>query len=87
VTDQELVRNNLALALSCQQGLPVRVIRGSDPGNPFAPQEGYRYDGLFRVEEYWRETAEAGLPCGGSGCGKLIRSKGMKDGRIGNRCR
>jgi hypothetical protein len=32
VTDQELVRNNLALALSCQKGLPVRVIRGGDPG-------------------------------------------------------
>jgi putative restriction endonuclease len=60
VTDQELVRNNLALALSCQQGLPVRVIRGGDPANPFAPDEGYRYDGLFRVEDYWRETGKSG---------------------------
>jgi putative restriction endonuclease len=60
VTDQELVRNNLALALSCQHGLPVRVIRGGDPRNPFAPDEGYRYDGLFRVEDYWRETGKSG---------------------------
>ena len=61
VTDQELVRNNLALALSCQKGLPVRVIRGGDSRNPFAPQEGYRYEGLFRVEEYWRETGKSGF--------------------------
>ncbi len=61
MTDQELVRNNLALALSCQKGLPVRLIRGSDPGNPFAPPEGYRYDGLFRVEDYWRETGRSGF--------------------------
>ncbi len=60
VTDQELVRNNLALALSCQRGLPVRVIRGGDIRNPFAPDEGYRYDGLFRVEDYWREKGKSG---------------------------
>ncbi|CAA9298630.1 MAG: hypothetical protein AVDCRST_MAG56-5227 [uncultured Cytophagales bacterium] len=60
VTDQELVRNNLALALSCQRGLPVRVIRGGDPRNPHAPAEGYRYEGLFRVEDYWRETGKSG---------------------------
>jgi putative restriction endonuclease len=60
VTDQEMVRNNLALALSCQRGLPVRVVRGGDRGNPFAPDEGYRYDGLFRVEDYWRETGKSG---------------------------
>ncbi len=28
VADQELVRGNLALAKSCKNGLPVRVIRG-----------------------------------------------------------
>lgn len=28
VLDQELTRQNLALAISCQQGLPVRVIKG-----------------------------------------------------------
>ncbi len=29
VRDQELTRQNLALAISAQQGLPVRVVRGA----------------------------------------------------------
>jgi len=61
VTDQELVRNNLALAISCQRGLPVRVIRGATPQSPFAPEEGYRYDGLFSVEGYWKEKGKSGF--------------------------
>jgi len=52
VTDQELVRGNLALALNSKNGLPFRVIRGFHKGNVYGPKEGYRYDGLFRVEEY-----------------------------------
>jgi putative restriction endonuclease len=55
------------------------VIRGSDPGNPFAPQEGYRYDGLFRVEEYWRETGRSGFTVWRFRLRKLIRSKGMEE--------
>ena len=61
VTDQELVRGNLALALNCKNGLPVRVIRGAHKGSEFAPDEGYRYDGLFRVEEYWKEKGRRGF--------------------------
>lgn len=61
VTDQELVRNNLALAVSCQQGLPVRLIRGATPHSLYAPEEGYRYDGLFRVEDYWKEKGRSGF--------------------------
>lgn len=49
VTNQELIRQNLALALNCQRGLPVRVIRGSNLDSEHAPKEGYRYDGLYRV--------------------------------------
>ena len=55
VTNQELVRGNLALAESCKNGLPVRVIRGAHKKSNIAPEEGYRYDGLFRVEDYWKE--------------------------------
>jgi len=61
VTDQELTRQNLALAISCQQGLPVRVIRGRTHSSPHAPEEGYRYDGLYRVEDYWREKGRSGF--------------------------
>src|SRR5690606_18921975 len=48
----------LALAKSRLHGLPVRVIR-----RVVAPsgEMGYRYDGLFRVDESWREPGLAGL--------------------------
>lgn len=60
VTNQELVRGNLALAESCKNGLPVRVIRGAYKKSKFAPKEGYRYDGLYRVEDYWKEVGLRG---------------------------
>ena len=45
--DQELVRGNLALSKSVETGNPVRVIRGYklQQYSPFAPEDGYRYDG------------------------------------------
>ncbi len=54
--DQELIRGNLGLARSCLDGLPVRVVRGHEGDPAHSPPSGYRYDGLFRVEEYWQET-------------------------------
>ncbi|WP_439384944.1 YDG/SRA domain-containing protein [Amycolatopsis lexingtonensis] len=41
---------NAALLTSSQTGEPVRVVRGPDPKSPYAPDQGYRYDGLYRVE-------------------------------------
>jgi hypothetical protein len=61
IADQELTHQNLALAVSCQRGLPVRVIRGSELDSPYAPKSGYRYDGLYQVESYWHETGAAGF--------------------------
>jgi putative restriction endonuclease len=61
VADQELVRGNLALVRSQLEGLPVRLVRGADRGNVFAPDSGYRYDGLFRVESHWQEVGAAGF--------------------------
>lgn len=43
---------NAALLTSYLRGWPVRVIRGSHSGSPFAPITGYRYDGLYRVASY-----------------------------------
>lgn len=60
VTDQVLAKGNLALALNCQQGLPVRVIRGAHY-SPFAPAQGYRYDGLYRVASYWKDRGRSGF--------------------------
>ena len=44
VKDQTLQLGNAALVVSQLHGLPVRVIRGADTKNPFAPSSGYRYD-------------------------------------------
>jgi putative restriction endonuclease len=59
-SDQLLERGNLALAYSCLHGLPVRVIRGSTHRSPLAPPTGYRYDGLYRVEDYWHTKGKSG---------------------------
>ncbi len=61
VANQTLTRQNLALALNCQLGLPIRVIRGYNHLSGFSPQTGYRYDGLYRVEHYWREPGQSGF--------------------------
>lgn len=42
-------------------GAPVRVIRGAHRGSAYAPQTGYRYDGLFLVQDVWRERGRSGL--------------------------
>ena len=61
IADQKLERWNLALARSMQEGFPVRVIRGANLDSPHAPKEGYRYDGLYRVVDYWQERGESGF--------------------------
>jgi putative restriction endonuclease len=52
VADQILRRGNLALVNSHRKGLPIRVIRGPKLRSPFAPQAGYRYDGLYFIERW-----------------------------------
>jgi putative restriction endonuclease len=60
VAHQKLNRGNLALAKSKLRGLPVRVIRGSTHKSDYSPSTGYRYDGTYRVEDYWQERGRAG---------------------------
>src|SRR4051812_7525090 len=60
IADQELDRGNLALARSCLEGLPVRVVRGAVTGSPYAPPSGFRYDGIYFVESYWEEQGRSG---------------------------
>ncbi|MGN9844238.1 caspase, EACC1-associated type [Nonomuraea sp. H19] len=52
---------NAALITSLLTQLPVRVIRGAEAKTPFSPPEGYSYDGLFRVADYWSESGEDGF--------------------------
>src|SRR5215203_3410651 len=54
ISDQEFAAQNLALVRSASEGLPVRVTRGAAGEPAFSPANGFRYDGLFRVEAAWR---------------------------------
>lgn len=61
VADQTLTRGNKALAISCENQLPVRVVRGANRHSNFAPEIGYRYDGLYNVTDYWHEKGKSGF--------------------------
>jgi putative restriction endonuclease len=61
VAHQRLTKGNLALAYSSINGLPVRVIRGANLDSQYAPRSGYRYDGLYLVDDYWQETGKSGF--------------------------
>ncbi|CAM5470245.1 hypothetical protein KAURM247S_03798 [Kitasatospora aureofaciens] len=56
---QELIRGNAALVTSMTTGQPVRVIRGASGDPEYSPKTGYRYDGLFRVEQSWHENGQS----------------------------
>ncbi|MEV4051020.1 YDG/SRA domain-containing protein [Amycolatopsis sp. NPDC049688] len=52
VADQTFTSpGNAALLTSRETGALVRVVRGADPKSPHAPNQGYRYEGLYRVQE------------------------------------
>lgn len=61
ISDQEFTGHNQALVTSCLQGLPVRVVRGSELKSPYSPNVGYCYEGLFRVESYWHARGTDGF--------------------------
>lgn len=59
--DQTLKRGNKAIALNIDSGFPIRIIRGSNHNSPYSPENGYRYDGLFRAEKFWSEDGKDGF--------------------------
>lgn len=60
VDDQSVdAKDNAALIRSFEQELPVRVLRGNNAGD-YAPAKGYRYDGLYWVDDYWFDESEDG---------------------------
>jgi putative restriction endonuclease len=61
IADQTLTGGNLHLAQNCQRGIPVRVSRGFKSESDFKPKTGYRYDGHYRIEEYWSKTGKDGF--------------------------
>lgn len=61
IADQVLERGNAALARNYSERLPVRVIRGTNGEPTFSPKTGYRYDGLFDVDDYWEELGDPAI--------------------------
>ena len=45
-------RGNAGLLKSMNEGLPVRVIRGSTHKSDFSPKTGYQYAGLYTTSEF-----------------------------------
>jgi putative restriction endonuclease len=56
IADAELNRGNLALVVSYNKGLPVRVTRGLG-----SKVRTYRYDGLYLVERWWADRGKSGF--------------------------
>jgi putative restriction endonuclease len=61
VADQALTLGNAGLARSKVEGYLIRVIRGAGGERPHSPTTGLRYDGLFRVADFWHETSDEGF--------------------------
>ncbi|XP_076055411.1 E3 ubiquitin-protein ligase UHRF1-like [Oratosquilla oratoria] len=75
--DQLLTRMNRALALNCnvplneeggeasewKNGKPVRVVRNfkGHKHSKYAPEDGNRYDGIYKVVKYWKEKGKSGF--------------------------
>lgn len=55
ITDQKLIRGNLGLYNSWISGFPVRVVRGHQV--ELGPLSGYRYDGLYKVVNAFRQKS------------------------------
>ena len=51
--NQPFIRGNLDLSKNKYSGNPIRVVRGSNLNSHYAPTNGYRYDGLYKLEDYW----------------------------------
>ena len=60
VRDQVLEKGNLGLMMSKDRGIPIRVIRGSGHKSIHSPKQGYRYDGLYSIDEAFTEKSVDG---------------------------
>ncbi|KAA6428294.1 MAG: E3 ubiquitin- ligase ORTHRUS 2-like [Trebouxia sp. A1-2] len=57
--DQKFESSNKALLISCQKGLPLRVVRShKEKRSAYAPteEEPVRYDGIYRIVRCWRKA-------------------------------
>ncbi|KAL1128825.1 hypothetical protein AAG570_013359 [Ranatra chinensis] len=56
--DSELGHCNFSLVLSVRSKLPVRVVRSFRLKSPYAPEAGYRYDGVYWVKKWWEDRTD-----------------------------
>jgi putative restriction endonuclease len=61
VKDQKLTHGNKYLVKNYINGLPIRVSRGHQLESNYSPKSGYRYEGLYRIDEYWSEEERDGF--------------------------
>ncbi|MFC1942851.1 YDG/SRA domain-containing protein [Chloroflexota bacterium] len=61
ISDQSFTGGNYNLAHNASLGNPIRVTRGHKLDSPFSPAQGYRYDGLYRIDDYWSEKGRDGF--------------------------
>eukprot|EP01018_Ginkgo_biloba_P021194 Gb_19211 [translate_table: standard] len=60
--DQKFDKYNEALRVSCKMGYPVRVVRShKEKRSSYAPENGVRYDGIYRIEKCWRKKGIQGF--------------------------
>ncbi|KAG0057329.1 hypothetical protein BGZ83_011572 [Gryganskiella cystojenkinii] len=71
-SDQQLTNFNKALAMTChcafnkhggtakdwRQSSPIRVCRSAKLKNKYSPDEGVRYDGIYKIVKYWQEKGK-----------------------------
>ncbi|XP_057962031.1 E3 ubiquitin-protein ligase ORTHRUS 2-like [Malania oleifera] len=61
-SDQGFGRFNEALRVSCREGYPVRVLRSHKvKHSSYAPERGFRYDGIYRIEKCWQKVGMQGF--------------------------
>ncbi|XP_039284672.1 uncharacterized protein LOC111047469 [Nilaparvata lugens] len=55
--EQTLSFDTVTLVASKESGNPIRLVRTHKLKSAYAPDIGYRYDGLYEVENYWVATS------------------------------
>lgn len=62
IADQDLKSTgNSGLITSMLKKFPVRVIRSSKHNSPFSPKAGYRYDGIYYVQDFQQIKGKDGF--------------------------
>ncbi|MEN2498009.1 MAG: ubiquitin-like with PHD and RING finger domains 2 [Marteilia pararefringens] len=61
--NKSLMKNKQFESKNWKSGLPVRVVRSYKLAkvSKYAPAEGFRYDGIYKIVKYWPEKGKSGF--------------------------